>query len=406
MHLLLIHQNFPGQFRDLAPAWLKAGHTVSAIGMADFPHYNSRWDGLTYHQYDLPSKSTPSPLERGQAIAAICRQLQQQGLHPDLVITHSAWGEALQLHHVFPDIAQISLPELWGTPQSLGGDFDQARKGDRPSKHLFVLQNLLTELAIAQSAAVLVASQSQKESFPTALKKRLTVIPEGLDLNCYNPDKHARLSLSKLEIRAGQPLVTLVARNLEPLRGLRQALKAWPAVAKAVPNAQLLLVGGTDQGYGDEQPTSDSHLNDALSALPQDVDRSRIHHLGRLEHPTMVQLLQCSACHLALSYPYTLSWSVLEAMACGAPIITNVGSPISSDLTHHSNSLIVPFNDTEALGEAMVQLLLAPELREKLGQGGRTVIVNKFNLKTTLLTYEKLFLRLVSQASEANQRSN
>jgi glycosyltransferase involved in cell wall biosynthesis len=265
---------------------------------------------------------------------------------------------------------------------------------------------LLSELAISHSTASLVSCESQKESFPTALKKQLNVLPEGLDLSSYNPNKTAELKFSKLEIRAGQPLVTLVSRNLEPLRGLRQALRAWPIVAKAVPEAQLLLVGDTDQGYGDEQPISHSHLNDALSVLPDDVDRSRIHHLGWLDHPTMVKLIQCSACHLALSYPYTLSWSVLEAMACGAPIITNIGSPISSDLTHKRNSLIVPFNDIEALAEAMTRLLQTPELREKLGQEGRGVIVKQFNLDITLLAYEELFSRLVSQAPEANQISN
>ena len=132
---------------------------------------------------------------------------------------------------------------------------------------------------------------------------------------------------------AGEPLVTVVSRYLEPLRGIRQVLLAWPDIARAVPNAQLLLVGEQGQGYGLEEPPGElTHLMTCLAQLPQDVDRNRIHVLGCLNHLQMVHLLQCSAAHLALSYPYTLSWSCLEALACGAPVITNHGSPLAQEL--------------------------------------------------------------------------
>ena len=406
MHLLLIHQNFPGQFRDLAPAWLTSGHSISAIGAADPPEDERQWDGLQYHQYSLPDNTSPSPQERGRAIASVCRKLQQQGCRPDLLIAHSAWGEALQLHQLFTDIPRILLPELWGTPRALGDGFDRSRQGPRPRQELFARQNLLAELAIVHSTTTLVASQSQRNSFPIALQEQITVLPEGLDLRQYKADQEANVQLPGLEIRAGQPLVTLISRNLEPLRGLRQALKAWPDVAKAVPDALLLLIGDTESGYGDEEPNGDSHLDDALAALPAEVNRGRIHHLGWLEHNTMLKVMQCSACHLALSYPYTLSWSVLEAMACAAPLITNHGSPISPELTDQRNALIVPFNDSEALTEAMLRLLESSDLQRALGEGARTVIAERFNLANTLPAYEQLFARLTHHALEANQPSS
>ena len=100
-------------------------------------------------------------------------------------------------------------------------------------------------------------------------------------------------------------------------------------------------------------PYGHTHLSNSLAALPADIDQSRVHRLGWLEHSTMVQLLHCSACHLGLSYPYTLSWSVLEAMACAAPLITNHGSPVATELIDSQSGVLVPFNNVERLAQAM-----------------------------------------------------
>ena len=124
MHLLLIHQNFPGQFRDLAPAWLQQGHQVTALGSAPAPTDSRRWVGLTYLRYELPGDDNPSVLARGQAVAAACQQLQPNGTPPDIVLVHSGWGEARNLRDIFPRTPLVVFPELWGHPRALGYGFD------------------------------------------------------------------------------------------------------------------------------------------------------------------------------------------------------------------------------------------------------------------------------------------
>ena len=105
----------------------------------------------------------------------------------------------------------------------------------------------------------------------------------------------------------------------------------------------------------------------------------------------MLQLLRCSACHLALSYPYTLSWSVLEAMACGAPLISNIDSPIAADLKHDKDALLVPFNDVDALAQAMLALLREPQRARLLGDHARKTMQRSFNLAAAAKAYEELF---------------
>lgn len=395
MQLLLVHQNFPGQFRELAPAWLEAGHQLTAIGSTPAPD----WPGLRYARYSIDSEP-PSPLERARAVDHIGRHLHRNGLRPDVVIGHCGWGEALPLRQLFPAARLIVYPELWLTPPSLGIGFDPQLQL-RPSQlalHLHDLQrlNLLSELAINQANAVIVPNAGQRASFPEALQPHIQVIPDGVNCAQLRPNPQSQLTLPcGTVVRAGDPLVTLVSRELEPLRGLRQALQAWPQVMAAEPQARLLLVGGHQDGYGIEASLASSHLEAALGALPSSVDRSRIHAVGRMAHGQLTALLQCSACHLGLSYPYTASWSSLEAMACAVPVISNPEHPLAADLRHGDNAWLVPFTDANALAEAILHLLRHPERRQQIGAAGRQLIEQHFSLEVALRRYQQLFEQLL-----------
>ena len=252
-----------------------------------------------------------------------------------------------------------------------------------------------------QSSEAVVASRSQLLSFPPELQQRLTLLPEGVDLERLKPNPSAYLELPEqaLEFRAGQPLVTFISRDLEPLRGLRQLLKAWPLVSQALPEAQLVLVGGTGQGYGLQPPNGENHLVDALKQLPDTLNPEQIHHLGPLPHAAMLTLLQCSACHVALSYPYTLSWSVLEALACSAPIISNPDSPIAVELQESAKDALalVPFNDAEGLASRMIELLQQPQQARALGAAGREWIERNGDLSKAMEGYEQLFQKVREQ---------
>ena len=122
MHLLLIHQNFPGQFRDLAPAWLATGHQVTAIGSSSERPQGPQWQQLRFLRYRFEHDQDPSLAQRGHAVAQVCRLLQDEGSQPDVVIAHSAWGgspgvtERLAKHaadRVAGALGQPPIPWLW-----------------------------------------------------------------------------------------------------------------------------------------------------------------------------------------------------------------------------------------------------------------------------------------------------
>ena len=113
----------------------------------------------------------------------------------------------------------------------------------------------------------------------------------------------------------------------------------------------------------------------------------------------MLTLLQCSACHVALSYPYTLSWSVLEALACAAPIISNPDSPIAVELQESAKDALalVPFNDAEGLASRMIELLQQPQQARTLGATGRSWIERHGGLSKAMEGYEQLFQKVREQ---------
>ena len=395
MQILLVHQNFPGQFRHLAPAWIAQGHHLVAIGCtAPEVFQSSQWDGLHYLSY---ASHHATPAERAQAVEHLCQEGIDAGqITPDLVIAHSAWGESLPLRSLFPSIPLVIYPELWGSPLALGAGFDNDRPPFTGEEMAGIeAQNQVTATALAQADAVVVPTQFQRASFPTQLQSVLQVIHEGIATDQLKPDRRQSLLLPNgLLLGHGDPVVSFASRNFEPLRGLHRLFQAIPALLAQDPAAQVVLVGGTQSGYGPISSQPGGHLGQALAQLPTSVDLSRVHVAGQLPYDQLIRLFQISRAHIYLTYPYTLSWSVLEAMACGAPIIGNLGGPIQDVIKPRGNGLLVPFNDPKALAEAIVELLQRPFWGQQLGLAGRQTVLENYSLSQSLASYDTLFQTL------------
>ena len=129
MRLLLIHQNFPGQFRQLAPYLQKKGHELVAI----CAHQRPTGVDCRTLRYAEPSRRDDLPqgsslahdhLQRAADVARLCAQLDQEGWRPDCIAVHTGWGESLALREVWSDVPQLLWPELWVLPEHGGHGHD------------------------------------------------------------------------------------------------------------------------------------------------------------------------------------------------------------------------------------------------------------------------------------------
>lgn len=212
-------------------------------------------------------------------------------------------------------------------------------------------------------AVGITASRFQRDSHPRWLHPRLRVLHEGVDLQACAPNPLARLQLrSGASFGAETLLLSFAARSLEPLRGLDRLLAVLPALQQRLPQLQVVLAGACDRGcYGSPPASGESWLNQLLSGLGPGIDRSRLHTPGLLPPDQLRNLFRISKVHAYLSRPYVPSWSLVEAMACGAAVVAYAGAGVE-DLIHDgvSGRLVAP-DDPAALLQTLLHLLEHPD---------------------------------------------
>lgn len=379
MKILLVHQNFPGQFRQLAPYLSSLGHEVVAVAGHDRP-IGCNFRVLRYQsppkiEVQLPyfTLLANEAFIRAEKVARLCYQLSSENWHPDCVCAHSGWGESLAIKEVWPDVPHVLWPELWLRPEHGGWGFDP-QKGtpglDQRLEHTG--RNTLTSAALAQSSAWILPTRHQANSLPDCFQdSRLHVVHEGIDTQLARPNPDVQFVVRGVAISRQVPTITFVNRNLERLRGFDVFMESLPIIMTHNPSVRVLIVGDNESGYGGAHPTGQPIKEVMLKKLEGKIDLNMIHFLGRIPHPSLIALLQASWVHVYLTYPFVLGWSLLEAMACGCSIVASRGMPVEEVIRHEAEGLLVSINDPTEIAENVLRLLYDESLRHRLSRNAR-----------------------------------
>ena len=380
MKVLLIHQNFPGQFRHLVPHLLSQGHELRALCSHQRPLDLS----FPLQRYQAPQETdlldNPSgisfwseALTRAPQVWHHCQAWNQQGWSPDVILGHTGWGETLLLHDLWPDVSQVLWPEMWVKPIHAGIGFEAGLHEPTLRKRIeFESRNQLTRAALSHAKAWVLPTRYQAESFPVELRdRRMHVIHEGIDTVIACPDPHATYNSRGILIDANIPTITFVNRNLERLRGFHQFMRALPSIQSFHPNVRVMIVGDDGVGYGGVEESGRPLREVMIEEVGCQLDFERIHFFGRIPYPALLTLLQASSVHVYLTYPFILGWSLLEAMACGCCIVGSSGMPMEEVITHGSNGMLIPFDQPHELAAMVNSLLANSSMRRKLGEKAR-----------------------------------
>src|SRR4029450_6137762 len=122
-----------------------------------------------------------------------------------------------------------------------------------------------------------------------------------------------------------------------------------------------------------------------LAEVGARIDQARVHFLGQVSKSIFLRAMQLSSCHVYLTYPFVLSWSVLEAMACGCIVVASATPPVEEVVRHGENGLLVDFFHRQALAERVVEVLAAPERFMHLRKAARRTIVENYDLTSVCL---------------------
>ncbi|MFP4327313.1 MAG: glycosyltransferase [Paracoccaceae bacterium] len=399
MNILIIHQNFPGQYKHLAPALAARGDRVVALtlrvdkpglwkGVQLLPYRLGRGNGQNLHPWlvDFETK-----LIRADSCHAAACKLRDRGFSPDIILAHPGWGESMFLKDVWPGARLGLYCELYHDHSETHADFDPefpSREGPREVLRLR-MKNLNNRLHFEIGDAGTSPTRFQADTFPESFRDRIEVIHDGIDTDLVTPDPEARLEVTggRVLTRADE-VITFINRNLEPYRGYHVFMRALPEILRTRPQAHVVLLGGDEVSYGARPPAGKTwkriFIDEVRGQIP-DEDWARVHFLGRVPYARFLSLIRVSRAHVYLTYPFVLSWSLLEAMSAEAPILASDTAPVREAITEGETGLLVDFFDRDALVARLNGLLDDPGLRARLGAAARAHVVQTYDLRSRCL---------------------
>jgi glycosyltransferase involved in cell wall biosynthesis len=204
-----------------------------------------------------------------------------------------------------------------------------------------------------------------------------------VDTTVVKPDARAELALPKgPKLTARDEVVTYIARNLEPYRGFHIFMRAVPEILKRRPKAHVVIVGADGVSYGQSPPKGTSYRKKYLEEIGNGVDLSRVHFIGQVPYDTLLKVYQVSSVHVYLTYPFVLSWSLLEAMAAGCAVLASRTPPVEEVITDRDNGYLVDFFKPGEIAERVDELLSRPQDTVPVREKARKTIVERYDLKT------------------------
>jgi glycosyltransferase involved in cell wall biosynthesis len=387
MNVLFVHNNFPAQFRHLITCLARdPSVSLAAIGSNTAAAFQGvRPIKYALHGADL-SETHPfarrfdMECRRGEQVLYGLSNLLTTGFKPDVIFAHPGWGETLPLRTIFPEARLLVYCEYYyGAPE---GDlsFDPEFPMPGLDGHVAVrLKNATTLLALADCDLGVSPTGWQRSTFPVHYQPKIEIAHDGIDCRRAKPDPHAVLSLpSGRQLTCDDEVVTFVARNLEPVRGYHIFMRMLPHILAGRPNAEIVIVGGDGTSYGAPPPGETTWKSIFLKEVESEIDHGRVHFLGRVAYETYLKVLQVSTAHVYLTYPFVLSWSMLEAMSAGCVVIGSDTPPVR-EMIDGNNGILVPFFDLEQWSDRVIDVLENRERYRPMREAARRFVTTNFD---------------------------
>lgn len=404
MKFLFIHQNFPGQYRHLVQHLRDEGHEIVFITQHGAPA-----EGIRLLEYlPLPQNSS---LERymgeieinvtnGLAVARLCEGLKRDGFVPDIVIGHCGWGEVIFVKDVWPNAPLLGYFEFFYRATGSDLDFDSEFPPSADNILRLRVRNTTNLLSLDACDWGQTPTKWQRDQYPARYRDQISVIHEGIDTERVRPEPSSRLWLQGgVSLSRDDEVVTYSARNFEPYRGFHIFMRALPRILGRRPKARVIIVGSDGVSYGRRPDGAATWRQYMIRELGDSLDPSRVFFVGKLPYPQYLAVLQLSSVHVYLTYPFVLSWSLLEAMSAGCMVVGSRTPPVQEVMTDGKNGLLVDFFDVDGLVDRVCSALADRAAAEPLREAARNLVVSQFDLKTACLPAHLALIRRLTAST-------
>lgn len=347
--------------------------------------------GLQLIDYQMPLQSEPKShpylrdldlhVQRGQVLLERLRQFSSEtGFEPDIILVHPGWGEGLFLKDLYPNARLIAYTEFYYQSQGSDTGFDPEFPGRADDSQRIRIKNTTQLQSLMAADAAISPTHWQKSRYPLELQHKINVVHEGIDTQLIRPEASAWIRINGRKLQVGDEVITYVARNLEPYRGFHSFLRALPRLQQLRPEAQIVIVGGNEVSYGQRLPKGQSYRQRYMQELGNRVDWSRVSFVGKLSYDNYLRVLQVSSAHIYLTYPFVLSWSMLESMAAGCVLVASDTAPVREVIQHGHNGYLVDFFNPEAIAEQIAQAVTDTEAAQQIRHNARQTVLDRYDL--------------------------
>ena len=388
MKILFLHRNFPAQFRHLASylandpnnqvVFITNQQKFEIPGTRKLIYNLHREANTNIHHY---LKFYEEAILHGQAALRSAIELKKQGFMPDIIIGHS-WGPILFIKDLFPKVPLIGYFEWFYNNNGTDVDFGKKDQLSIDTEAHTRIRNshLLVDLYTCDYG--ITPTKWQLKQIPQEFHNKISVIHDGIDTEFFKPDPNATLDIPGIDLNDAREIVTYATRGMEPYRGFPEFMKAAEIILKRRPDCHIVVAGEDRVCYGKKLPKGQSYKQLMLEELSLDI--SRIHFTGILPIDKYLNLLQISSVHIYLSYPFVLSWSMLEAMSTGCMVIGSNTSPVTEVIQDYINGVLVNFYSPVEIADKVDEVLNCPAKFLEMRNQARKTVIDKYNLTDSL----------------------
>ena len=405
MHVLFIHQNFPAQFRYIAPrvaqehgwkctfATAKASESLPGVEKVV---YTSKGGATKANHFC--TQNFENCVWEAHGVYEMLKQRPE--IQPDLIVAHTGFGSSLFLPFLY-DAPIINFVELYYRP--VGGDVGFRKELPVSEETLLRLQtkNAMIQADLANCDRGWTPTQYQRDFFPPEFRSKIEVIFDGIDTAIYHRrDNPQRLINGKLLAPPGKRIVTYVARGFEKMRGFDIFMEASRLIAEQYPDVLFVVVGKDTVHYGsDLKYFKEATYREHLLASGR-YDLSKYLFTGFVSEETLAEILSISDLHIYLTEPFIASWSMVDAMSCGVVLLASDQRCVREYVEPGKNGLLVDFFDVEGLAKQAVEVLRDPVAYRPLAEAAMQTVRENYSVDVAMPRLKTFFETVAAKKRE------